>query len=80
MVNGRKDCWELKDSTFTTYVNPCDGKSGLKNVSEWYTKTSEKFGNPLCADNKYAVPNRCNILQHIQVQLSQKRQIFCEFF
>ena len=80
MVNGRKHCWELNDSTFTTYINPCEGKSGSKSVSEWYTKTSEMSVNPFSADNKYPVPNRCNILQHIQVQLSQKRKIFCQFF
>ena len=80
MTNVRKHCWELKDSTFTTYINPCEGKSVLKSVSEWYKKTSEMFVNPLSVDNKYPVPNRCSIMQHIQVQLSQKRKIFCEFF
>ena len=80
MTNGRKYCWELKDSTFPTYINPCKGKSGLKSVSECYTKTSEMSVNPLSVDKKYPAPNRCNIMQHIQVQLSQKGKIFCEFF
>ena len=37
------------------------------------------FVNPLTADDKYSFLNRANLLQHFQVQLSQKRKIFPKF-
>ena len=36
MVNGPKHCWKLKDSTFTTFIDPCQNNSGWKCVSEWH--------------------------------------------
>ena len=36
--------------------------------------------NPLTADDKYSLVNRGNLLQHFQMQLSQKPKIFSEFF
>ena len=27
MVNGQNDCWNLKDSTFTIFIDPSEGKS-----------------------------------------------------
>ena len=38
------------------------------------------FVNPLTADDKDSLLNRSNLLQHVQVQLSQKRNIFLTFF
>ena len=38
------------------------------------------FVNPLTADDKYSLLNRGNLLQHFQMQLSQKRKIFSGFF
>ena len=38
------------------------------------------FVNPLTADDKYSLLNRSNLLQHFQMQLSQKRKTFSEFF
>ena len=35
MVNGRKHCWNLNDSTFTIFIDPCR----LKNLSYWYAKS-----------------------------------------
>ena len=37
------------------------------------------FVNPLTADDKYSLLNRNNLLQHIQVHLSQKWKIFSQF-
>ena len=37
------------------------------------------FVNPLTADNKYSLLNRNNLLQHLQMQLSQKKS-FSHFF
>ena len=36
--------------------------------------------NPFTADNKYSLLNRGNLLQHFQMELSQKQKIFCQFF
>ena len=38
MVNERKHCWNLKDSNFTIFIDPCEVNSGWKRVSEWYAK------------------------------------------
>ena len=38
------------------------------------------FVHPFSADNKYCFLNRANFLQHFQMQLSEKRKIFSEFF
>ena len=38
------------------------------------------FVNPLTADDKYCLFNRGNLLQHIQMHLSQKWKIFSQFF
>ena len=35
--------------------------------------------DPLTVDDKYALLNRGNLLQHFQIQLSHKRKIFSEF-
>ena len=38
------------------------------------------FVNTLIADDKYCLPNRQTLLQHFQMQLSQKGKKFSEFF
>ena len=38
------------------------------------------FVNTLTADDKYSLVNRDNLMQHIQMQLSQKEKKFSEFF
>ena len=38
------------------------------------------FLNTLTADDKFSLLNRDNLLQHFQMQLSQKQKIFSEFF
>ena len=38
------------------------------------------FVNTLTADDKYSLLNRQTLLQHIQRQLSQKKEIFSQFF
>ena len=37
------------------------------------------FVNTLTADDKFSLLNRGNLLQHVQMQLSQKRKTFSEF-
>ena len=38
------------------------------------------FVNTLTTDDKYSLVNRDNLMQHIQMQLSQKEKKFSEFF
>ena len=38
------------------------------------------FVNILTADDKYSLFNRDNLLQHLQMILSQKKKTFSEFF
>ena len=38
------------------------------------------FLNTLTADDKYALCNRNNLLQPIQVKLSKNQKIYCPFF
>ena len=35
-ANGPKHCWNLKNSTFTVFIHPCEDSSGWKSFSEWY--------------------------------------------
>ena len=53
---------------------------GWKTFLRVICKILELFANPLTADGKYSLLNRGNLLQHFQVQLSQKRKTFCEYF
>ena len=38
------------------------------------------FVNTLTTAEKYSILNRSNLLQHVQMQLSQKRKTFSNFF
>ena len=38
------------------------------------------FVNTLTADDKYSLLNRDNLLQHLQMQLSQKKKNFFPYF
>ena len=39
-----------------------------------------QFVHPFTADDKYSLLKRDNLLQHFQIQLSEKRKTFSEFF
>ena len=41
---------------------------------------SRLFPNTLSADGKYSLLNRDNLMQRIQMQLSQKQKTFPQFF
>ena len=43
-------------------------------------KISRLFPNTLSPDGKYSLPNRDNLTQPIQMQLSQKQKTFYEYF
>ena len=44
------------------------------------SKISRLFPNTLSADGKYSLLNRDNLTQPIQMQFSQKKQTFSDFF
>ena len=60
MVNGRKHCSELNDSTFTIFIDLCEDNSGWKNLSKLYAKSLGVFVNQLTADDKYFLLNADN--------------------
>ena len=39
MVNGPKQCWNLNDSNFAVFIDPCEGNSRGKSLFEWYGKS-----------------------------------------
>ena len=43
-------------------------------------KFFSRFFNTLTADHKYSLISRDNWMQTIQMRLSQKQKIFCQFF
>ena len=44
------------------------------------TKIFGLFVNPMTANNKYSLLNRDNLLQDLQMQLSQRQKTFTHFF
>ena len=44
------------------------------------SKILRQFVKTLSAVDKYSLPNRDNLTQPIQMQLSQKQKTFCEIF
>ena len=57
MVNGLKHCSYLNGGTFTIFIDPFEGNSGLKTLSVIW-KILGLFVNPLTAGNKYSLLNR----------------------
>ena len=43
MANGLKQCWKLHDNTFTMFNDPCETNSGLKSLSECFSKSYDIF-------------------------------------
>ena len=39
MVNGPNHCWNMNDSIFTIFIDPFEGNSGWKGLSEGYEKS-----------------------------------------
>ena len=76
MVNGPKHCWKLNESNFTIFIDPYERNWGWKS----YSKILGLFRNPLTADNKYYLLNRGKLLQHFQMQLSQKQNIILAIY
>ena len=76
MVNTPKHCSNLHGSTFTIFIDLCEG-NWLDNKSLLVIcKISTLFPNTLSADGKYSLLNRDNLTQPIQMQLSRKQKTF----
>ena len=78
MAKGSKLCSNLKASTSTVFINHFEGNCIAK-VS-FSNRQIPKTVNTLPADGKHYLLNRHNLIQPIQIQLSQKQKIFSKFF
>ena len=79
MVNGRSTVHSLTTTLLPDLLIP------VKDIHIQKISVSDIqiFGlslNPLTADNKYSLLKRRNLFEHFQMQLSQKRKIFSQFF
>ena len=43
MVNAPKHCWNLNDSSFTIFIDHCEGKCLTKSLCYWYSKSQDYF-------------------------------------
>ena len=79
MLKCAKHCWNLYISTFIIYFYHSEGDWIWKYLFV-ISKISGLFLNTLTANDKYFLHNRENLLQTIQIQLSNKETIFLYFF
>ena len=78
-VNAPKHCSNLKDTSLPYLL--ITGKSiVLQNVSRSHIQNLKMFPNILCANGKYSLLARDNLMQRIQMLLSRKQKTFSEFF
>ena len=80
IANGSRYCCNLKESTFTIFINHSEGNCvGKKSLLVIY-KMVRLFVNTLAEDHKDYLLNRDNLTQPIQMQLSQKQKTFSQLF
>ena len=79
MVNGSKHYCNLNGCTFTTFIQHFDG-SCLEKSLKVIHKILRLLVNTLTPDDKHYLLNRNNLVQSIQIQLSEKEKKFSEFF
>ena len=78
LAHGQKHYWKLDRSTFNIFIDPCEDNSGFKSLSEKYAKSWDCFLIQSLAIINFL--NTRNLLQHFQMQLSQKLKILHNFF
>ena len=79
MVNAPKHCSNLKDTSLPYLL--ITGKSiVLQKLSVVISKMSKLFPNILCANGKYSLLARDNLMQRIPMLLSRKQKTFSQFF
>ena len=72
MVKGPKPCWNLNESTFSLFIDPCEGNSDSKSLSEWYAISWDCFltdwlpitSNLFLIKRIYSNIFRCNYLRN----------------
>ena len=80
LVNGPKHWFSLNDSSFTRFIDQCEGNWVGKSLCLLTWKTSRLFVNTLNADDKYCLLSRDNLMQPNQIYLSQNQKNVAEFF
>ena len=80
MANLSKHCCDLNDSTFTKVIDHCDDSSIGKKCLLVLYNILRLFLNTLTADDKHYLLTTDNLMQPIQMQLSQKPKPFSQFF
>ena len=78
MENGSKHCSKMDDSTFTIFLDPCEGNLGLKSLSEWYAKCLDCLLNHILLITSILFLIE-TIYSKIFSHLSQKRKLFSQF-
>ena len=79
MVNGAKHWFSLNESAFIILRNPVKVIELQKSLLDKW-KFFRPFLDTLTADDKYSLISRDKWKQKIQMHLSQKQNIFSEFF
>ena len=80
IVKEPKHCWNLNDSTFTIFLDQSERNWLTKRSLLVICKILRLFFNRLSSDGKYSLLNTDNLMQPIQMELSQKQKTFSEFF
>ena len=70
----------LNDSTFTIFINHCEGSCIRKSLLLVIHEILRLLVNTLTVDDKDYLVNRDNLTQPIQIQLSQKQKTFSSHF
>ena len=79
MVNGLKHCWYLHQCSFILLIDHWKVNWVGKSLCYWHA-IFWLFLNTLAGNEKYPLLKRDNLTVPIQMQLSQKRNSFSEFF
>ena len=79
MINGPKQCWNLKDSTFTIFSYHCQSKK-LEKVSLSDLQNDKTVFNTLPADDKYCLCYRDNLTEPIEIHLSKNQKCLSKIF
>ena len=78
--NESKNFSNLNDSTFTIFINHCEGSSIRKSLLLVIYEILRLLVNTLTVDDKDYLVNRDNLTQPIEIQLSQKQKTFSNHF
>ena len=79
-VNGSTHCCNVNGSTFTLFINHCEGNCIEKKSLLVIHKILRLFVNTLTVDEKHYPLTRDNLTHSIQIQLSRKEKNFFSIF